>query len=149
MIDDMRELYQEVIMDHNRSPRNFGRMKGADVQVDGNNPLCGDQFTVHAKFDGDQVEAVQFEGVGCAISKASASLMTEAVKGMSKAEAQALYEQFHHLVTRDADVDAESLGKLRVFAGVGEFPARVKCATLPWRTLAACLEGGAEEVTTE
>lgn len=149
MFDDMRDLYQEVIMDHNRSPRNFGNLKGATASVPGNNPLCGDQLTVHVKTDGDQVTDITFEGMGCAISKASASLMTETIKGRDLAEARTLYENFHALVTRDGEVDEEALGKLKVFSGVGEFPARVKCATLAWRTMVAAIEGQKEEVTTE
>lgn len=136
-------------MDHNRSPRNFKRLEPADASADGHNPLCGDSLTVDVRLDGDTISDIGWEGVGCAISKSSASLMTEAIKGVDRERAKEMYEQFHHLVTRDAPVDPESLGKLRAFAGVGEFPARVKCATLAWRTLAAALEGDERSVTTE
>ena len=149
-MEELRDLYQEVIMDHNRSPRNFERLPDASVSVDGHNPLCGDKLTLDVRFGDDgRIEALGWSGVGCAISKSSASLMTETLAGRGRDEAKALYEQFHHLVTRDAPADTEALGKLRVFAGVGEFPARVKCATLPWRTLAAALEGETTPVTTE
>lgn len=149
MFDDMRELYQEVIMDHNRNPRNFHAMPDADRQTEGHNPLCGDSLTVYVRLKDGTVEEVAWEGMGCAISKSSASLMSEAMKGKSLAEAQALYGQFHNLVTREGEADEDALGKLKVFAGVGEFPARVKCATLAWRTLQAALEGQEEPVTTE
>ena len=148
-MDELRDLYQEVIMDHNRSPHNFRRLPDPDATVEGHNPLCGDELTLDVVFADGAVADVAWEGVGCAISKASASLMTDAVRGLSRADAQALYEQFHHLVTRDAPADTDRLGKLRVFAGVGEFPARVKCATLAWRTLAAALEGDETRVSTE
>lgn len=147
--DELGELYQEVIMDHNRSPRNHQRLGAADATVQGHNPLCGDSLTLDVAMTDGQVTDIGWEGVGCAISKASASLMTEAVKGRSVDDAKALYESFHHLVTRDAPIDEKALGKLRVFAGVGEFPARVKCAKLPWRTLLAALEGDQDAVTTE
>lgn len=137
----MRELYQETIMGHNRSPHHFHAMEDADGQSLGHNPLCGDKLTVYVKFDGDAVSDVSFLGDGCAISKASASMMTDAVRGLSKDDAAKLYEAFHALVTRDGEPDADRLGKLRVFAGVGEFPVRVKCAALPWRTLMAAIEG--------
>lgn len=149
MMDDVRDLYQEVIMDHNKHPRNFHRLEHADGTAEGHNPLCGDSLHVDVRYEDGRIAAVGWEGVGCAISKSSASLMTESVQGKSRAEARALYEQFHHLVTRDAEADEAVLGKLRVFGGVGEFPARVKCATLPWRTLAAALEGEEDPVSTE
>jgi nitrogen fixation NifU-like protein len=149
LYDELGELYQEVIMDHNRSPRNHHRLARADATVQGHNPLCGDSLTLDVALADGTVTDVGWEGVGCAISKASASLMTEAVKGRSVEEAKALYDQFHHLVTRDAPADADALGKLRVFSGVGEFPARVKCAKLPWRTLMAAIEGETDAVTTE
>ena len=135
----MSELYQNVILDHNRSPRNFRRMDDADRHAEGRNPLCGDQLEVWLKLDGDgRIADVSFEGAGCAISKASASLMTQAVKGKGTDEALALFEQFHDLVTgKGARGD---LGKLAVFSGVAEFPVRVKCASLSWHTLKAALE---------
>ncbi len=149
MNPEMRELYQQVIMDHNRSPRNFHRVEGANHSADGQNPLCGDVITLDLRVDGDQVVDAGFVGNGCAISKASASMLTESVKGRTVDEARALYENFHRLVTRDGPADEDVLGKLRVFAGVGEFPARVKCAALAWRTLEAALSDSAEPVTTE
>jgi nitrogen fixation NifU-like protein len=149
-MSELRELYQSVILDHNKRPRNFGVPEGANRRAEGNNPLCGDQLSVHVRLADDVVADVGFEGHGCAISKASASLMTEAVKGRSRAEVNALFEKFHELVTSDprsAPVDGD-LGKLAVFGGVREFPMRVKCATLCWHTLRAALgEGG--EVSTE
>lgn len=149
MNDALRELYQETIMGHNRSPRNFRELADADAQATGHNPLCGDKLAVFVRLEGDQVEDVAFVGEGCAISKASASMMTEAVKGKATDEARRMKEAFLHLVLRDAEADEALLGKLRVFAGVGEFPARVKCAALPWRTLEAALSGKDQPVTTE
>lgn len=148
-MDAMRDLYQQVIMDHNRKPHNFRVMEDATKHVDGHNPLCGDQLTVYVKTDGTTVTDVSFQGIGCAISKSSASLMTDALKGKSVAEARELYAAFHNLIMRDGPADEELLGKLRVFAGVGEFPARVKCATLAWRTADAALAGDADVVSTE
>ncbi|MGB0651656.1 MAG: Fe-S cluster assembly sulfur transfer protein SufU [Thermoplasmatota archaeon] len=152
MGDDLRELYQQVIMDHNKHPRNRGPVEGADHHADGQNPLCGDTVTVHLKLagDGQTVEAAGFEGHGCAISTASASMMTEALRGRPVDEAKALFDSFHALVTRDADKEPDTalLGKLKVFAGVGEFPARVKCASLAWHTMNAALDGGGS-VSTE
>ena len=146
---DLKDLYRDVILDHNRKPRNFGALTGADGQADGHNPLCGDRLTVWVRLDGERVADIRFEGKGCAISTASASLMTEAVKGKDKAAIKALYEQVHTLLThQDATADA-SLGKLAALAGVSEFPARVKCATLCWHTLNAALECSADAVTTE
>ena len=143
----MSELYQNVILDHNRSPRNFRRMDDADRHAEGRNPLCGDQLEVWLKLDGDgRIADVSFEGAGCAISKASASLMTQAVKGKGTDEALALFARFHDLVTgKGARGD---LGKLAVFSGVAEFPVRVKCASLSWHTLKAALERE-QSVTTE
>ncbi len=148
-MDGMAGLYQEVIMDHNRAPRNFHTMDDATRHVDGNNPLCGDQLTVYVKVDAGVVVDVSFQGVGCAISKSSASLMTEALKGKSVDDAREMYGHFHNLITREGTPDMDALGKLKVFEGVGEFPARVKCATLAWRTLDAALTGEADEVSTE
>ena len=144
-------LYQDVILEHNRAPRNFRRMDDADRHAEGRNPLCGDQLTVWLKLDGDVITDVTFEGSGCAISKASASLMTAAVKGKTRPEVQRLFERFHELVTGKAPADGrrEDLGKLAVFSGISSFPVRVKCATLSWHALNAALEQGAEPVSTE
>jgi nitrogen fixation NifU-like protein len=134
---DLQELYQSLILDHNRSPRNFGALEGADRHAEGYNPLCGDQVTVDLKLEGERIADIRFSGNGCAISKASASLMTTAVKGKTLAEAEALFTGFHGLVTGTAvPVDPkQTLGKLAIFAGVAEFPVRVKCATLAWHAL--------------
>jgi nitrogen fixation protein NifU and related proteins len=147
---DLRELYQSVILDHNKHPRNQGSPPGANRHAEGHNPLCGDRLSVHVALDGGVVKDVGFEGHGCAISKASASLMTEAVKGRSTAEAEALFRSFHELVTSDprSTPDTSHLGKLAVFGGVREFPIRVKCATLSWHTLRSALAMGAA-VSTE
>lgn len=147
---DLAELYQQVILDHNRSPRNFGTIPDPNRKALGHNPLCGDQLTVFLRVEDGVVREVAFQGKGCAISKASASLMTEAVKGKTEAEAEALFGRFHDLLTGPPDVkgDASGLGKLAVFSGVREFPARVKCATLAWHTLHTALEGQ-EKATTE
>jgi nitrogen fixation NifU-like protein len=149
-MQELRELYQSVILDHNRRPRNFERPAGANREAHGHNPLCGDRIDVFASVEDGVVREVGFQGSGCAISKASASLMTEAVKGRPIAEVERLFEGFRRVVTSDAraPVDAAPLGKLGVFAGVREFPMRVKCATLAWHTLRAALEGG-EAATTE
>lgn len=148
---ELRELYQDVILDHNKRPRNFHPMDDADKKVEGYNPLCGDHYTVYVKMDGDLVADVSFDGAGCAISKASASMMASVVKGKRKDEAEDLFEKFHKLVTGELDpADAiEKLGKLAAFSGVSEFPARVKCASLPWHTLRAALEEKEEIITTE
>jgi len=147
-MSELRELYQSVILDHNKSPRNRGEPPGANRRAEGHNPLCGDHVIVSARVAGDRVEAAGFDGRGCAISTASASLMTEAVRGRSQADVKQLFEDFHQLVTSgEARPDGE-LGKLEVFAGVHEFPLRVKCATLCWHALRAALEGG-ESVSTE
>ncbi len=150
-MSDLRELYQQVIIEHNRSPRNFKELESADYTAEGYNPLCGDQITVYVIMDGDRVIDVSFKGSGCAISKASASLMTAAVKGKTRAEVEELFKRFRSMVTSDhgSEVDEEALGKLTVFSGVREFPVRVKCATLAWHTLRAALEGQSEGVTTE
>jgi len=148
---DLRELYQEVILDHNRTPRNFGAIPDADRTAKGYNPLCGDQYTLYLKLQDDTIVDIAFEGMGCAISKASASVMTSVVKGKRVEEALALFDVFHKLVTGDPDIGKkiDRLGKLAAFAGVSEFPARVKCATLAWHTLRAALEAKEELVTTE
>jgi nitrogen fixation NifU-like protein len=151
-MSDLRELYQEVILDHNRKPRNFRVIDGADRKAEGFNPLCGDELHLFLKLDGDGViEDISFTGSGCAISKASASLMTTSLRGKKKAEADRLFELFHVMVTGEPgrQADPSALGKLAVFSGVCEFPARVKCATLAWHTLRAALKNSHETVTTE
>jgi nitrogen fixation NifU-like protein len=148
-MSDLRELYQQVILDHNKNPRNFHELDGATARVDGYNPLCGDHYTVFLKVDGDTIEEVSFTGNGCAISKASASVMSSTVKGKSKDEAGKLFDTFHKLVTGESGPDAAELGRLAAFSGVSEFPARVKCATLAWHTLRSALEGKEENVSTE
>jgi nitrogen fixation NifU-like protein len=137
---DLKDLYRDVILDHNRQPRNFGRLEPADAKADGYNPLCGDRLSVFVRLNGDRIEDLRFEGKGCAISTASASLMTEAVKGKSRAEAMVIFERVHQLHTDDAaPTDDALLGKLAALSGVREFPARVKCASLCWHTLASAL----------
>ena len=150
-MSELRELYREVLLDHYRRPRNFGPLPSADREAAGYNPLCGDQVKVYLELDGERLREVGFEGSGCAISTASASLMTEAVRGKTVAEVEDLFRGFHELVTREAGNGGrdEGLGKLAVFAGVREFPVRVKCATLPWHTLRAALHGEARQVSTE
>ncbi len=151
-MSDLMDLYQEIILDHNRRPRNFGPLADADHQAEGYNPLCGDQLKVYLRIADGRIEDVHFDGSGCAISKASASLMTEAVKGKSLAEAEELFGGFHELLTGDPSVKGEAsaeLGKLAVFEGVREFPVRVKCATLAWHTLHAALAGESQPVSTE
>jgi nitrogen fixation NifU-like protein len=148
MADDLRDLYQEVIFDHNRKPRNFGPLPEANRHADGNNPLCGDQVHLHLQVVDGVVKAARFEGAGCAISTASASLMSEALVGMSEGEAHRLFEEFHELVAGSGE-SGEHLGKLVVFSGVRGYPSRVKCAILVWHTLQAALEGRDDEVTTE
>ncbi len=147
----LRELYQSVILDHNRKPRNAGVPSGANQSAEGDNPLCGDRITVHVAIENGVLKDVGFVGEGCAISTASASLMTEAVKGRSAEEVERLFKEFHALVTSSLQSEAEvgNLGKLRVFAGVREFPMRVKCATLSWHTLRAALSESHATVTTE
>jgi len=147
---DLRDLYQEVILEHSKAPRNYRELAGANQHAEGYNPLCGDHFTVYLNVDGDSIRDITFQGSGCAISKASASMMTQALKGKNKAEAQRLFERFHKLVTTgEANGDRPELGKLAVFSGVSEFPVRVKCATLAWHTLQAALEGKQDKVSTE
>jgi nitrogen fixation NifU-like protein len=148
-MSELHDLYQEILLDHYKRPRNFGPLAGADGDAEGHNPLCGDRVHVHVKLDGDRLGEVRFEGSGCAISTASASMMTEAVRGKTRGEAAALYERFHDVVTGAAAGDDEALGELAALAGVREFPMRVKCATLAWHTLRAALDGGAPRVSTE
>ncbi|OJT21961.1 SUF system NifU family Fe-S cluster assembly protein [Archangium sp. Cb G35] len=150
MSSDLQDLYQEVVLEHGKRPRNFREVEGANRRADGYNPLCGDQLTVTLRMDGDVIKDVGFVGQGCAISRASASLMTGAVKEMSRADAERLFELVHKLVTEGpADVDMEALGKLAVLSGVNEFPSRVKCASLAWHALRAALEGKESSVSTE
>lgn len=149
-MSELNDLYQEVILDHNKNPRNFREIENADKTADGNNPLCGDALRVYVTMEDDKVKDVAFKGSGCAISKASASMMTQAVKGKTKEEADVLFNEFHQMVTGelDAETSENSLGKLKIFAGVLEFPARVKCASLSWHTLHAALNNE-ETVSTE
>lgn len=152
MNEDLKELYQEVILDHSKHPRNYREMPDANRKIDGYNPLCGDKITLYMKVNGDVVEDVSFQGIGCAISTASASLLTEALKGKTEAEANELFEEFHKLVAEDVPDEAicdDCLGKLMVFAGVRDFPMRVKCATLCWHAMHAALENKDNVVTTE
>lgn len=151
-MSDLLALYQDVILDHNKRPRNFGELEAADHRAEGSNPLCGDRLRVDLKLDAGRIADVRFRGQGCAISTASASLMTEIVKGKTIDEVEALFEGFHEMLTGDPSVRAEpssELGKLVVFGGVREFPIRVKCATLPWHTLHAALHDAADPVSTE
>jgi len=140
-MSELSELYQQVILDHNKKPRNFRKPESPTHSAEGHNPLCGDQLTVYVTLENDDVKDVAFEGSGCAISKASASMMTQAVKGKSKQHVEELFKQFHSMVTGDSDEEGQEddLGNLRIFSGVREFPVRVKCATLPWHTLHAAL----------
>lgn len=149
-MSDLRELYQDVILDHNKNPRNFKILDDATNHADGYNPLCGDKLAVWVKVKEGVVEDVAFKGTGCAISMASASMMTQTVKGKSVVEARRLFDAFHGLVTgKETAVDAVELGKLEVFSGVSEFPVRVKCATLAWHTLNAAVDGKQDTVSTE
>ena len=150
-MSDIQDLYQELILDHNKSPRNRRPLEGADGHADGYNPLCGDRVTVFIKLNGDTIEEVTFEGSGCAISTASASLMTESLKGKTLEEGKALFKKFHAMLTDDATEShaVPGLGKLEVFSGVCRFPARVKCATLAWHMVNAALEHRSDLVTTE
>lgn len=148
-MSDLRDLYQEVIFDHYKKPRNFHQLAGANHVAHGHNRLCGDKLTVYLHVEGGVIEDLSFEGEGCAISTASASLMTDALKGKKLEQAEQLFEAFHHMVTHD-DAEADpALGKLEVLAGVREFPARVKCATLAWHTLQAALKDRVAPVSTE
>jgi nitrogen fixation NifU-like protein len=151
MSSDLRDLYQEMILDHGKRPRNFRELSEGSRKAEGYNPLCGDRETVFLQMDGDVVRDVSFTGAGCAISTASASMMTESVKGKTREETQALFTRFHDLITGESKSGpgAPELGKLAVFSGVREYPVRIKCATLPWHTLKAALAGDAERVSTE
>jgi nitrogen fixation NifU-like protein len=147
---ELSDLYQEFVLDHGKRPRNFGPLEGATHKAEGLNPLCGDHFTVYAKVEGGVVREARFEGSGCAISKASASVMTGIVKGKTAEEIDRIFERFHRLVTEGpAEGDADDLGKLAVFGGVHDYPTRVKCASLAWHALRAALGGAQEPVSTE
>jgi nitrogen fixation NifU-like protein len=148
MFDDLADLYQQVILDHSRTPRNFHKLDTANRVAQGHNPLCGDNYTIYALVDGDVIKDIGFQGSGCAISKASASLLTECVKGKSRAEVKALFDKVHDMITT-GKVSDTGMGKLSVFAGVHKFPARVKCAILPWHAVLAAVEGKGEPVSTE
>jgi len=149
-VTDLQDLYQELILDHGSRPRNLKRLADANHSAEGYNPLCGDKVKVYVNLDGEVVKDISFEGAGCAISTASASIMTETLKGKTRAEADALFEMFHDLVTgQERKLDSPELGKLAVFSGVSEFPMRVKCATLSWHTLRAAIKGKEEVVSTE
>jgi nitrogen fixation protein NifU and related proteins len=150
-MSDLRDLYQDVILEHSKAPRNYRELAAANHKAEGFNPLCGDHFTVYLDLENDSIRDISFQGSGCAISKASASMMTQILKGKSKADAEKLFEVFHAMVTGKAPADGSQpeLGKLAVFSGVSEFPVRVKCATLAWHALHAALEGQAEAVSTE
>ena len=150
-MSELSELYQEVILDHNKSPRNFHKLEGANRKAEGYNPLCGDKVTVYVKLEGDVIKEISFEGSGCAISKASASMMTVSLKGKTTAEAEALFERVHKMLTgeRDPKADSLELGKLAVLSGVCNFPARVKCASLSWHTFHAALNGEGRVASTE
>ncbi len=149
-MSELRDLYQDVILEHSKAPRNYRELPAANHKAEGFNPLCGDRFTIYVTTEGDSIRDITFQGSGCAISKASASMMTQSLKGKSRAEAAKIFERFHNLVTgqQSSNGDAE-LGKLTVFSGVSEFPVRVKCATLAWHTLQAALEDKQEAVSTE
>ena len=146
---DIKDLYQEIIVDHNRNPRNFGIINDADKVIEGFNPLCGDKLKLYLKTEGKNIADISFDGSGCAISVASASLMTDAMKGKSINDAELLFNSFHNLITNENGADEKSLGKLAVLAGVKYFPARVKCATLCWHTLHSAITGDKETVSTE
>lgn len=152
-MSELSDLYQQAVLDHNNRPRNFGRLPNANGSANGYNPLCGDMINVEVLMDGDTVREVGFQGEGCAISRASASMMTELVKGLDRKATEELLETFHQSVTGEIDMDMmeaiDKLGKLAALSGVSEFPMRVKCATLPWHTLKAALLGQGEKVTTE
>ena len=146
---DIKDLYQEIIVDHNRNPRNFGIIDNADKIIEGFNPLCGDKLKLYLKTEGQNIADISFDGSGCAISVASASLMTDAMKGKSINDAELLFNSFHGLITNENSADEKNLGKLAVLAGVKDFPARVKCATLCWHTLHSAITGDKETVSTE
>ena len=146
---ELRDLYQEIILDHSKRPRNYRTLQGANRSAEGFNPLCGDHFTVYLDIEDDHIRDISFQGSGCAISKASASIMTQAIRGKRMPEAEELFEKFHQLVTGNGGAATAELGKLAAFAGVSEFPVRVKCATLAWHALRAALKSEQHSVSTE
>src|SRR5580658_9165034 len=148
-MSDLRDLYQDAILEHSKNPRNFRTIEAANRSAEGFNPLCGDHFTVYLQIGDGQIRDISFQGSGCAISKASASMMTQALKGKSTEEAEELFQKFHHVVTGKNGAESHDLGKLAAFAGVSEYPVRVKCATLAWHALRAALEGEQHAVSTE
>ena len=148
-MSDLHDLYQEVIVDHSKRPRNFGKLEGATRDAEGYNPLCGDRVKIYLKLENGRLSDIRFQGCGCAISTASASILTESLKGKTLAEAGTLFERFHQLVTEGAVAGSPELGKLAVFSGVSKYPVRVKCATLAWHTLRAALAESKEAVSTE
>lgn len=150
-MNELRELYQEVILDHSKKPRNFRFLENVTHQAEGYNPLCGDRITLYLQVEGEIIQEISFQGSGCAISKASTSMMTASLKGKNRAQALELFQEFHKMLAgnQNQKLDKERLGKLAVFAGVSEFPVRVKCATLPWHTFRAALEGAKQAVSTE
>lgn len=146
-----RALYEKVILDHNKAPRNFGKMEAPDFEAEGYNALCGDQFRIYLKMEDDRIGEIQFDGSGCAISKSSASIMTTLLKGKTREEAEAIFDTFKEMITSlpDTPIDNDKVGKMRVFGGVREFPIRIKCATLAWHTVLSALRGDADTVSTE
>ena len=148
-MSELDDLYQEVILDHNKSPRNYRAMEDANRRAEGYNPLCGDQVTIYVRLQDGRIEDISFQGSGCAISKASASIMTSELKGRAESEAEALFEKVHKMLTGEGETDRQDLGKLEVLSGVCKFPARVKCATLAWHTMNTALKGVAEVTSTE
>jgi len=149
-MSDLRELYQQVILDHNKSPRNFKKLESANRTAEGYNPLCGDHYTLFVEMDGEVIRDVGFQGSGCAISKASASIMSLTLKGKTKSEAESLFDQFHRMVKGEVDsAEAEKMGRMAAFSGVHDFPTRIKCASLAWHTMNSILEGSESVVTTE
>ena len=151
MNDELNDLYQQVILDHNKNPRNFGKLEQHTHSADGHNPLCGDQIEVQLLIDGDVIKDVKFNGSGCAISKASASIMTTLIKGKTLEEAKQYFDEFHDVITADMDkvVDLDAMGKIAVFAGVREFPSRIKCANLAWHTMNNAIHEKHETITTD
>ena len=146
----LSDLYQEILLEHNNKPRNFRKLEDASTTAEGYNPLCGDQITLYLKVVGDTVEDVGFQGIGCAISRASASMMTQSIKGRSLDEARCIFDAFHSMITRpDEEPDYDTLGDLETLSGVNEFPTRIKCAVLPWHTMRSALSGDGKMVTTE
>jgi nitrogen fixation NifU-like protein len=149
-MSDLQDLYQSIILDHNRRPKNYGALEGATSRAEGRNPLCGDEVAVELRIDDDTIEEVKFTAVGCAVSRAAASIMTQAVKGKSRREAERLFEQFHGLVTgklKPTPAEARALGEMAAFSGVSRFPMRVKCASMPWHTLQRALHADVDDAT--